>query len=84
MKRRSTAPILVGIDTGGTFTDLVAIVGSEVHVHKVLSTPADPADAVIHGLREMLRGVVTKPALVKIATRAPFFSSNALVATVEL
>ena len=57
MKRRSTAPILVGIDTGGTFTDLVAIVGSEVHVHKVLSTPADPADAVIRGLREMLEGV---------------------------
>ncbi|HMD04847.1 MAG TPA: hydantoinase/oxoprolinase N-terminal domain-containing protein [Candidatus Binatus sp.] len=42
MKRRSTAPILVGIDTGGTFTDLVALVGREVHVHKVLSTPADP------------------------------------------
>src|SRR5208283_4007002 len=27
VKRRSTAPILVGIDTGGTFTDLVALVG---------------------------------------------------------
>ena len=46
--------ILVGIDTGGTFTDLVAIIGNEIRVHKVLSTPADPADAVIRGLREML------------------------------
>ncbi len=54
MKRRSGETILVGIDTGGTFTDLVAIVGSEIRVHKVLSTPADPADAVIRGLREML------------------------------
>src|SRR5271163_3045001 len=76
VKRRSTAPILVGIDTGGTFTDLVAIVGSEVHVHKVLSTPADPADAVIHGLQEMLGGVATKPASV---TYSSTVATNALL-----
>jgi N-methylhydantoinase A/oxoprolinase/acetone carboxylase beta subunit len=56
VKKRRGVPILVGIDTGGTFTDLVAIIGSEICVHKVLSTPADPADAVIRGLREMLAG----------------------------
>ncbi|MGC2493735.1 hydantoinase/oxoprolinase N-terminal domain-containing protein, partial [Candidatus Binatus sp.] len=54
MNRSRRAPILVGIDTGGTFTDLVAIIGNEIRVHKVLSTPADPADAVIRGLHEML------------------------------
>jgi N-methylhydantoinase A/oxoprolinase/acetone carboxylase beta subunit len=46
--------IIVGVDTGGTFTDMVAIIGGEIRVHKVLSTPLDPADAVIRGLREML------------------------------
>jgi N-methylhydantoinase A/oxoprolinase/acetone carboxylase beta subunit len=56
VKRRRPGQIVVGIDTGGTFTDLVAIIGDEVRVHKVLSTPADPADAVIRGLREMLAG----------------------------
>jgi N-methylhydantoinase A/oxoprolinase/acetone carboxylase beta subunit len=56
VKHRSGDAILVGVDTGGTFTDLVAIIGSEIRVHKVLSTPADPADAVIRGLREMLAG----------------------------
>src|SRR5580693_3691408 len=76
VKRRSTAPILVGIDTGGTFTDLVAIVGREVHVHKVLSTPADPADAVITGLREMLTDVATKPASV---TYSSTVATNALL-----
>ncbi|MDO8434144.1 MAG: hydantoinase/oxoprolinase family protein [Candidatus Binatus sp.] len=45
---------IVGVDTGGTFTDLVAIIRGELRVHKVLSTPADPADAVIRGLAEML------------------------------
>jgi len=56
-RRRRGDKIVVGIDTGGTFTDLVAIVGREIRVHKVLSTPADRADAVIHGLREMLEDV---------------------------
>lgn len=50
-------PLLVGIDTGGTFTDLVAIVGGEIQVHKVLSTPHDPAAAVIAGLKTMLQDV---------------------------
>lgn len=48
------SPILVGVDTGGTFTDLVAVVDGEVRVHKVPSTPANPARAVLHGLRELL------------------------------
>lgn len=57
MKRRHGLLALVGIDTGGTFTDLVAIIGSDIRVHKVLSTPADPTDAVIRGLHEMLADV---------------------------
>jgi len=35
--------VLVGVDTGGTFTDLVA---SDGRVVKICSTPADPAQAV--------------------------------------
>ncbi|HJQ84706.1 MAG TPA: hydantoinase/oxoprolinase N-terminal domain-containing protein, partial [Candidatus Binatia bacterium] len=38
--------VLVGIDTGGTFTDLVAIVGGRLRVLKLRSTPRDPAAAV--------------------------------------
>jgi N-methylhydantoinase A len=55
--------ILVGIDTGGTFTDLVAVIDGEVRVHKLPSTPHDPAEAVINGLAALLNdaapGVVT-------------------------
>ena len=68
--------IVVGIDTGGTFTDLVAIAGSEIRVHKVLSTPADPADAVIRGLREMLAGNDTAPESV---TYSSTVATNALL-----
>jgi N-methylhydantoinase A/oxoprolinase/acetone carboxylase beta subunit len=49
--------IVVGIDTGGTFTDLAAIVGGELRVHKLPSTPDDPATAVIAGLKAILNGV---------------------------
>jgi N-methylhydantoinase A/oxoprolinase/acetone carboxylase beta subunit len=45
---------LVGIDTGGTFTDLVAWVDGQVLVHKVPSTPHNPAEAVLRGLQELL------------------------------
>ncbi len=43
----------VGADTGGTFTDLVADDGRVV---KVLSTPAEPGDALREGLRELAGG----------------------------
>jgi N-methylhydantoinase A/oxoprolinase/acetone carboxylase beta subunit len=56
VKRSGASAIIVGVDTGGTFTDMVAIIGGEIKVHKVLSTPLDPADAVIRGLDELLDG----------------------------
>ncbi len=43
----------VGIDTGGTFTDFVVERGGRIEVHKVLSTPDDPARAVLAGLRDL-------------------------------
>jgi len=38
--------MLAGVDTGGTFTDLVAVVGRRLVVHKLRSTPRDPSRAV--------------------------------------
>ncbi|HSD77091.1 MAG TPA: hydantoinase/oxoprolinase family protein, partial [Solirubrobacteraceae bacterium] len=44
--------IHVGVDTGGTFTDFVAldVATGALHALKVPSVPADPARAVVHGL----------------------------------
>jgi N-methylhydantoinase A len=41
----------VGVEVGGTFTDLVALDGGEVRVIKVPSTPASPDIGVINALR---------------------------------
>ncbi|MCH7715614.1 MAG: hydantoinase/oxoprolinase family protein [Gemmatimonadetes bacterium] len=50
-------PKVVGIDTGGTFTDFVLLdEGGKLRVHKVLSTPDNPAKAVLAGLRHLLNG----------------------------
>lgn len=40
----------VGIDTGGTFTDLCLLEKDGVRIHKVPSTPDDPARAIVDGL----------------------------------
>ena len=45
--------MLLGVDTGGTFTDFVCLDGAEVRVHKVLSTPAAPERAILQGIREL-------------------------------
>jgi len=40
----------IGIDTGGTFTDVVRINGRKMLVYKLRSTPKDPSQAVLGGL----------------------------------
>ncbi len=81
-RRRSL--ITVGIDTGGTFTDLIAILNGRLRVHKVPSTPEDPAVAVISGLNAML--AQARPELVTysstVATNALLEKKGARVAII--
>src|SRR5215831_12394986 len=52
---------MVGVDTGGTFTDLVAFapLTGELRTIKVPSVPADPSSAVINALDELFRNGLT-------------------------
>ena len=47
---------LVGLDIGGTFTDLVLLdrASNDLQLHKVLTTPNDPAEGALRGLHELL------------------------------
>jgi len=50
--------MLLGVDTGGTFTDFVCVDeqaadGQGLRFHKVLSTPDDPSRAIEQGIREL-------------------------------
>jgi len=50
--------MLLGIDTGGTFTDFVLWTEQGLRIHKVLSTPHAPEEAILKGIEEL--GVVGK------------------------
>jgi N-methylhydantoinase A len=54
MSRRNGTVSIIGVDTGGTFTDLVGRIGGAWHRLKIPSTPADPAEAVVAGVRTLL------------------------------
>ncbi len=45
----------IGIDVGGTFTDFVLTASdrAELRIHKSPTTPSDPSDGVLNGLREL-------------------------------
>ena len=49
----SGLPVLA-VDTGGTFTDFVLYRGGQVSTLKVPSTPADPSEAVLEGVRQLM------------------------------
>ncbi|MCQ1856131.1 hydantoinase/oxoprolinase N-terminal domain-containing protein, partial [Neorhizobium galegae] len=45
----------LAFDTGGTFTDFALLDDKgDLHLHKVLSTPRNPAEAVVQGVSELL------------------------------
>lgn len=51
IKLKTMDKVYVGVDTGGTFTDFVYWDGKSWNVLKIPSTPQNPAEAVIEGLK---------------------------------
>jgi len=45
--------MLLGVDTGGTFTDFALFDGQSLRLHKRLSTPHAPEQAILLGIREL-------------------------------
>lgn len=43
----------LGVDTGGTFTDFVLLDAAGLRIHKVLSTPEAPEQAILQGIAEL-------------------------------
>lgn len=55
--KKSSTSIRVGVDTGGTFTDFLLIDRGRIMVHKVPSTPDDPARAILKGLEDLTKAI---------------------------
>src|SRR6478672_3190504 len=72
---------VLGIDVGGTFTDLVMIrlVDGKSFLHKTPSTPADPSIAMERGITEILASASAKPADVIYFGHGTTVATNALI-----
>lgn len=72
--------MIVGIEVGGTFTDLVLVDGNGgLTVHKVPSTPADPSIAAVSGMQEILAKTGCPAASVTELLHGSTIAANALI-----
>jgi N-methylhydantoinase A len=72
----------IGIDTGGTFTDVVAVdeVTGELTVTKTPSTPADPAQGFMTGLAKILGLLGAEPGEIATVSHGTTIATNQLLA----
>ena len=71
----------IGIDTGGTFTDIVAVDSDSgrMLVTKVASTPANPAIGLVNGVRTILEQAGASTADVATLSHGTTVATNALL-----
>jgi N-methylhydantoinase A len=77
----STARLRIGIDTGGTFTDVVAFdeASGELTVTKTPSTPADPAAGFLTGLTKVLDLLGADPSAIASVSHGTTIATNQLL-----
>jgi N-methylhydantoinase A len=73
--------VRVGIDTGGTFTDIVAVDESsgEVVSTKTPSTPSDPSEGFMTGMAKVLEHMRVAPGDLSIVSHGTTVATNALL-----
>lgn len=71
--------MIVGVDVGGTFTDVVAIAGAEVIVGKTPTTPDDQSVGVIRAVLEVLHRAGRRPRDVARLNHGTTTATNALL-----
>jgi len=74
-------PSRIGVDIGGTFTDLVWVdeVTGAVRVGKLLTTPKDPSQAVEEGVVTLLHDAGAGAAAVRALIHGTTLATNALI-----
>ncbi len=74
-------PYRVGIDIGGTFTDLIALdeQTGELHIGKTLTTPRDPSIGAVDGLKQVLAELGAEAREVREVIHGTTLAANALI-----
>tara|TARA_B110000503_G_scaffold63628_1_gene100355 strand:+ start:25284 stop:27383 length:2100 start_codon:yes stop_codon:yes gene_type:complete len=76
--------IRVGVDVGGTFTDLVLeksteIGDQQIFVHKTASTPADQSIGVVNGVRELCAIAGVRPDQIQVFFHGTTVATNIVI-----
>src|SRR5579884_3525433 len=79
--RRAGVSLRLGIDIGGTFTDFVLLEpgGGRTLAGKVLTTPHDPVEGVMSGLREILARAGAQAVDIAAISHATTLVTNAII-----
>lgn len=77
----ATGSYVLGIDIGGTFTDMVLLhtQSSEMLIHKCLTTPANPAEGVMQGLTDWFEQIQLPTTSVASIIHATTLITNSLI-----
>lgn len=75
----SRGSVSIGIDIGGTFTDVVCVTGSDTHILKVPTTRDDPGRAVLSALALLRDRFAIVPADVTSFTHGTTIATNAVL-----
>ncbi len=77
---RVAPDVVVGVDIGGTFTDIVvASPEAPMHVHKVLTTPDDPRRGLRSGVMAALAGGGSEPSAVTRFVHGTTLATNVIL-----
>ena len=69
----------LGIDIGGTFTDLAFEVGEKKFSHKLLTTPDAPERAVIDGVQKLIEGSGINVSEISLIIHGTTLATNAII-----
>ena len=71
----------IGVDIGGTFTDFALFdeEGAEMVIHKRLTTPADPSEAVLAGMPALLAQASVAIEAVEAISHGTTLVTNAVI-----
>ena len=72
-------PIKLGVDIGGTFTDVVLEAGTALHSIKVLTTYAAPEEAILDGIGQVCDLAGVAPSGVTTIIHGTTLATNALI-----
>src|SRR6476660_7496526 len=79
---RISMPVRIGVDTGGTFTDVCLVdadTTGRVAVFKLASTPRDPSEAIVAGVQAILGATGQDASAIAFLGHGTTVATNALL-----